>query len=179
MFWFKQSRALWAVNVSLVQFACGWHTIQLHWGICSTRVISHNSLSRCGVDVLFSYMCNTDVSSWNSTTLWYWQQYHISHQWVFYQIRKIAGYTCAGNAGNVFPATAVGDPGMHHGTCVTHVPWCMPGSLTSGFFWSRWWGKRSRHSRRMHNPQFCVSGKRPIEPSTLYVPGRQNVRLLP
>ena len=24
----------------------------------------------------------------------------------------------------------VNDPGMHHGTCVTHVPWCMPGSLT-------------------------------------------------
>ena len=22
------------------------------------------------------------------------------------------------------------DPGMHHGTCVTHVPWCMSGSLT-------------------------------------------------
>ena len=21
------------------------------------------------------------------------------------------------------------DPDMHHGTCVTHVPWCMPGSL--------------------------------------------------
>ena len=27
---------------------------------------------------------------------------------------------------------------MHHGTCVTHVPWCMPGSLSSGFLWSRW-----------------------------------------
>ena len=26
----------------------------------------------------------------------------------------------------------VSDPGMHHGTCVTHVPWCMSGSLTSG-----------------------------------------------
>ena len=25
----------------------------------------------------------------------------------------------------------VSDPGMHHGTCVTHVPWCMSGSLTS------------------------------------------------
>ena len=24
------------------------------------------------------------------------------------------------------------DPGMHHGTCVTHVPWCMSGSLTDG-----------------------------------------------
>ena len=23
----------------------------------------------------------------------------------------------------------VSDPGMHHGTCVTHVPWCMSGSL--------------------------------------------------
>ena len=26
----------------------------------------------------------------------------------------------------------VGDPGMHHGTCVTHVPRCMSGSLTIG-----------------------------------------------
>ena len=24
------------------------------------------------------------------------------------------------------------DPGMHHGTCVTHVPWCMSESLTRG-----------------------------------------------
>ena len=46
----------------------------------------------------------------------------------------------------------VRDPDMHHGTGVTHVPWCMPGSLTSGFFWSGWRGKRSRLSRRMRNP---------------------------
>ena len=26
----------------------------------------------------------------------------------------------------------VSDPGMHHGTCVTHVPWCMSGSLICG-----------------------------------------------
>ena len=26
----------------------------------------------------------------------------------------------------------VNDPSMHHGTCVTHVPWCMSGSLTCG-----------------------------------------------
>ena len=45
---------------------------------------------------------------------------------------------------------------------VTHVPWCLPGSLTHGFLWRRWWGKRSRYSRRMHNPQFYVAGKRPI-----------------
>ena len=34
----------------------------------------------------------------------------------------------------------VSDPDMHHGTCVTHVTH-IPGSLTSGFFWSRRWGK--------------------------------------
>ena len=56
----------------------------------------------------------------------------------------------------------VSDPDMHHDTCVTHVPWCMLGSLTSGFRWRRWRGKRSRHSRRKRNPQFHVSGKGPI-----------------
>ena len=50
----------------------------------------------------------------------------------------------------------VSDPGMHHGTCITHVPWCMSGSANP-----RWWGKHSRHSRRMRNPQYHVSGKRP------------------
>ena len=58
--------------------------------------------------------------------------------WASYQIHKIAGCACAGNAGNVFPRrrfkrkALVSDPGMHHGTCVTHVPWCMSGSLTCG-----------------------------------------------
>ena len=59
------------------------------------------------------------------------------------------------------PPPRLSNPDMHHGTCVTHVPWCMLGSLTSGFLWSRWWGKRSRHSGRMRNSQFYVSGKRP------------------
>ena len=58
--------------------------------------------------------------------------------WASYQICKITGCACAGNAGNVFPRRRchrkplVSDPGMHHGTCVTHVPWCMSGSLTCG-----------------------------------------------
>ena len=58
--------------------------------------------------------------------------------WASYQIRKIAGCTCAENAGNVFPhrrfrrKPLVSDPGMHHSTCVRHVPWCMSGSLNCG-----------------------------------------------
>ena len=67
-----------------------------------------------------------------------------------------------GMPGTSSPPPRVTDPDMHHGTCVTHVPWWMSGSLTSGFLWSRWRRKRSRHSRRMRNPQFYVSGKRPM-----------------
>ena len=63
--------------------------------------------------------------------------------------------------GTFSPPLPVSDPDMHHGTCVTHVPWRMPGSLTNGFLWSQRRGKRSRHSRRTRNPQFYVSG-RPI-----------------
>ena len=71
-----------------------------------------------------------------------------------------------GMPGTFSPPLWVNDPGMHRGRCVTHLPWCMPGSLTSVF---RWWGKRSLHSRSMCNPQFGVSGKRPMMKSR---PGR-------
>ena len=39
-----------------------------------------------------------------------------------------------GMPGTFSPSPRVTDSDMHHGTCVTHVPWCMPGSLTSCFF---------------------------------------------
>ena len=45
-------------------------------------------------------------------------------------------------------------------TCITARAWP---TQTGGFLWSRWRGKRSwhsRHSRRMRNPPFYVSGKR-------------------
>ena len=45
--------------------------------------------------------------------------------------------------GTFSPPPQVNHPDMHHGTCMTHVPWCIPGSLTSGFHWSRWQGKRA------------------------------------
>ena len=48
--------------------------------------------------------------------------------WASYQLRKTVGCACAWNAGNIFPRhqlrrkLLVSDPGMHHGTCATHVP---------------------------------------------------------
>ena len=50
--------------------------------------------------------------------------------------------------GTFSPPPCVSDPDMHHGMC--------------GFVWSRWRGNRSRHSRWMRNPQFYVSGDRPM-----------------
>ena len=69
---------------------------------------------------------------------WFASMSYDDLSWAPYQIRKIACCTCPGNAGNIFPTRRlqrkplVSDPGMHHGTCVTHVPWCMSGSVTCG-----------------------------------------------
>ena len=61
--------------------------------------------------------------------------------WAICQIRKIAGAHVPGMSGTFSPPPQVSAPDMHHGTCVTHVPWCISGSLTSGFLWSRRVGK--------------------------------------
>ena len=64
-----------------------------------------------------------------------------------------------GMPGTFPPSHRVSDPDMHHDTCETHVPWCMPGSLASSFLCRRWREKRFRHSWRMRNTLFYVSGK--------------------
>ena len=65
----------------------------------------------------------------------------VHRQWASCQIRKFAGAHAPGMPGTFSLSPQVSDPDMHHGTCVTHVPWCMPGSLTSGFLWNRRRGK--------------------------------------
>ena len=40
----------------------------------------------------------------------------------------------SGMPGTFSPPLRVSDPDIHHGTYITHVPWCMPGSLTCGIF---------------------------------------------
>ena len=65
-----------------------------------------------------------------------------------------------GMPGRFSPPSRVSYPDMHHCTCMTHVPWYMPGSLNSGSLYFRSRGKHSRHSGHMCNPQFYVSSKR-------------------
>ena len=64
----------------------------------------------------------------------------ITRQWASCQICKTVGAHAPGMPGTFSPQARVSDPDMHHDTCVTHVPWCMPGSLNSGFLWSLWRG---------------------------------------
>ena len=82
--------------------------------------------------------------------------------WASYQIRKIAGAHAPGMPGTFSPSLQASDPDMHHGACVTHVPWCKPGSLTSGFFWNRRRGNTFPAFPSMRNLQYYVSGKRPM-----------------
>ena len=82
--------------------------------------------------------------------------------WSSYQIRKIAGCVCAGNVGNVSPPPTsketAGSRSRHASRHVRHARAVMHVGIAN----PRWWGKRSRHSQHMHNPQFYVSGKRPM-----------------
>ena len=56
----------------------------------------------------------------------------------------------------------VGDPAMHHGTCVSQVPWCMSGPLIHGGGENVPGIPFSPAFRRMRKPQFYLSGKRPM-----------------
>ena len=123
--------------------------------------VSHRSTWKTSKLHITGSLCGdpsaNEGSSYKRTLLW-----EIC-PWASCQIRKIACCACVGNAGNVFPTRRlqkkplVSDLDMHHGTCVTHVPWCMSGSLISG---GR--GKRSRYFPAHAHLQFFVSGKRPM-----------------
>ena len=97
----------------------------------------------------------------------YWHEGLISYG-PLTRCAKLRVVHAPGMLGTLSPPPRVSDSDMHHCTCVTHVPWCIPGSLTSNFLWSRWWGKHSRHSRCIHNPPFCVSDKRLILDFNVY-----------
>ena len=80
--------------------------------------------------------------------------------WLLTRCTKLWVTHTPGMPGTFSPQLQVSYPGMQYGTCVTHVPRWMLGSLTSGFLWSRWRGKRSQHSGACATGNFAylVSG---------------------
>ena len=113
------------------QSTCWWYDITFIWRYCHGTIpqLIINNGTWCNT----AYSCKQRYTI-NATV------FKKTKIWTSYQIRKIAGCACAEIAGNVYPPPRVSDPDMHHGTCVTHVPRCMPGSLTSGFIRSQWRG---------------------------------------
>ena len=113
--------------------AVGWRNVdQDSQFVCGMQAIKYLN---CKIDMKTSGCCKGswhDMTSSSPAISWRFPS------WASYQIRKIVGCARAGNVGNVYPATRFqrkslfSDPDMHHGTCVTHVPWCMSGSLTHG-----------------------------------------------
>ena len=115
------------------------------WGIHRSRWIPHTKASYAeNVSIWWRHHESQGstlwgVSNWHENgirfTCWIAYKKNMGiFAWTSYQIRKIAGCACAGNAGNISPPPQVSDPDMHHVMCVTNVPWCIPESLTSGFF---------------------------------------------
>ena len=100
------------------------------------------------------------------------QHHYCHHDMIIHQHGPLARYArlrvahAPGMPGTFSPSSQVSDPDMHHGTCVTHVPWCMPGSLTSGFLWNRRRGETFPAFPAHAHPQFYVSGKRPMADKT-------------
>ena len=144
--------------------------VTFHCFIChiSRLCIKVTSLNRLGVS---NYQQFHILDRWSTSkkSQWYGKQYFMTSSWGKKQCYgPLARYVkllvahAPGMPGTFFPSPRVSDPDMHHGTCFTHVPWSMSGSLTSGFLLTRWRGKRSRHSRRMRNHKFYVSAKRLI-----------------
>ena len=62
--------------------------------------------------------------------------------------------------------------GLATPTCITAR------ASTRCFLWSRWWRKRSRHYRRMRNPLFYVSGKRPMGLPVSWLPSSSSWNIL-
>ena len=76
--------------------------------------------------VIYSYTWLTIIRRrWQDAT-------GLFNRYVEWQVAHVPGMPRTFSPPPTSKETAVGDPGMHPGTFVTHVPWLMSGSLTRG-----------------------------------------------
>ena len=110
--------------------------------------------------ILAGYLCGQMVTQQYPLHRGRWHIHSSVVPWASYQIRKIVCCTCAGNAGNVFPRhrlqrKTTSYRSRHASRHVRDTRAVMHVGIAN----RRWRGKRSR---RMRNPNFYVSGERPI-----------------
>ena len=105
------------------------------------------------------YYAFTGNSNYTKLYINLWSEVSLLYTWTSYQIRKLRVVHALGMPGTSSPQPTpwkllVSDPDMHHGACVRT---CRDACRIAN---PRWRGKRSRHSRRMRNPQSYVHDKR-------------------
>ena len=138
-----------------------WSSIPVYSCVQYLTRISEDKMAACSRTTFQEHFLEW---KWKSQNCWSssvshicWSQWLHIHVWALARNVKLGVAHAPGMPGTFSPPPRVNDPDMHHGTCARHAPWCIPGSLSSGFRWSRWRGKRFR---RVHNLQFNVPGKR-------------------
>ena len=120
-----------------------------HWK--KTTVVKNYLCDRAIVVLKFTYLCCFSMRDMDNRTTHLWAHTAtpvdwfnrscwvgaIPVQWASCRMRKMSFAHAPGMPGT-FPHHPLerkplfGNHSMHHGTYVTHVPWCMLGSLTSG-----------------------------------------------
>ena len=120
-----------------------WHRPTLS----SIKIRLLTFLSECALAMWsLSYrLCVLNISSYHLIYLFNESliaQSHILHTQYYFVVVShgpLAGYVklrvshAPGMPGTFSPPPQISNPDMPHGTCVTHVPRCMSGSLTIGF----------------------------------------------
>ena len=166
--------SIWTPHLRGLKYKCVWRngdsflrqlTIydSRHWVInyellLGDKVSHATRLSTSGIKLTKSHYSDVVISAMTS------QRFHLMTSSCYTEIHRRATFLSVQCLRFVL---LLSDSNIDYGPLaryvksrVTHVPWCIPGSLTSAFLWSRRRGKRSRHSRRMRYPQFYVSSKR-------------------
>ena len=132
----RRKHFFWAAVKMFLQMTCRRYASQIWLQTYYTSLISSHNSSR-----LFTCKLGIYITSWIRRNLW--ALYIVCHSYFWHRSFAWYGNLRVAHTPEMpetfFPPPRVSDPDMHHNSCVTHTPWCMRVSLTSGFFWSRWW----------------------------------------
>ena len=122
-------------QIQLYRYVHIFHWNCAHTYMCKTSLRSNQSLLNLGISWNLDFTGNV-LSGMGDGRFWSAIRRIFHGHLARYVKLRIAH--APGMPRTFSPPLRVSDSDMHQGTCVTHVLWCMPGSLTSGFLWIRW-----------------------------------------
>ena len=157
-------RRIHAMTSTLLLLMCFHHNGASHRWISPTKDQQYIYMEFCYSFCYSFQQAQVDLRRHNShvTSLWWFLWQMIWRHGPLTRYIKLRVVHAPGMPGKFFPRgrlqrkPLVSDPGMHNGTCVTHVPWCMSRSFTRNC--DKTFPAFLAHA----HPHLYVSGKRPI-----------------